>query len=339
MNKVMIANKNWKGIYAHSLTGLLIVLFILLITACQSPEPDNFTIGIYDPFSVGTPVEGFKDRMSELGYVEGETITYMAAEAPAGFSPDAISAPAQALVDGDVDLILCIATSGCAAAKAVTAETETPVLFLAVSDPVSAGLVQDFVNPDGNVTGVASAARNSANEGRRLQILIEVDPTIERVFFPYNPDDPVSLTKLNAVNEVATDLGVELVLAEIHNPEEAVTMAGNIPENVDAIFTLSERTYDVATLTEVASVAIERQFPYSAPGTEYGALVAYAPDLYDMGRQGARMADLILRGRSVAETPVETPEFFLSINLITANAINLDISDDILRQANSVIRE
>jgi putative ABC transport system substrate-binding protein len=78
----------------------------------------------------------------------------------------------------------------------------------------------------------------------------------------------------------------------------------------------------------------------STGGTDLqaGALITYAANFSAMGNQSARLADQILKGTKPADLPVETAEFFLSINLKTAKAIGLNIPDATLAQANTVLR-
>jgi putative ABC transport system substrate-binding protein len=326
--------KRYPGFAALILSGILLAV---LLTACSAAGSKSMTVGIYDPFGVEEPVKGFKDGLAELGYIENENIKYIDASQPAGFDPAALEASARELVDAKVDLIYCVSTSACVVAKKAAAGTDIAIVFVAVADPISTGLVADFAAPGSNVTGIASAAKNSANEGVRLEWLIKATGAT-RVFIPYGSTDPATLAKLAAVQEAAGKLGVELVLYEIKTPEDATAMLGNLPEDIDALFTFSERIFTVPMLQELANAAIARQLPYSAPGTEYGALMSYAPKLGFMGKQSARLADQIFKGVKPAELPVETPEFFLVVSIKTAEAIGLTLPNEVIEAASEVIR-
>ncbi len=83
----------------------------------------------------------------------------------------------------------------------------------------------------------------------------------------------------------------------------------------------------------------EQQLFATRSRAEAGALIGYGPEFYAMGEQVARIADQILEGVQLSDLPVETAEFFLSINLQTADAIGIDISEEILGQADNIIRE
>jgi putative ABC transport system substrate-binding protein len=212
-------------------------------------------------------------------------------------------------------------------------------VFNAVTDPIDAGLVADWTKPGGNVTGVASAAKDIANEGRRLQWLQQMAPDISRVYVPYNSTDSVSVARLAAVETAATELNLELVPQEITTPEEAAAAFADLPEDIDAIMLFSERIYTSEELDGLLAMAIERKLPTSAISEGLGNLMLYSSDLDLMATQVARLAAQILDGGDPATLPVEAPEFFLTLNQATAAAIGLEIPEDVLQAANEIIRE
>ncbi|MCB0032521.1 MAG: ABC transporter substrate-binding protein [Anaerolineales bacterium] len=332
-----------KNLFLAAKTIVLLIVSSLLLTACGLGEPESFTVGVFNPFAFGPPSESgtfqnFKDSLETSGFIEGENITFIHAELD-GFGAEAMASAAQGLIDAEVDLIFCISTSACEAVQTATAENQIPIVFNAVTDPIDAGLVSDWTNPGGNITGVASAAKDIANEGRRLQWLQQTAPNIKRVYVPYNPDDAVSVTRLAAVKMAATELNLELSLQEITTPESAAEAFANIPEDVDAIMLFSERIYTGEELDDLLATAVERQLPTSAISVGLGNLLLYAPDLNLMSAQVARLAAQILDGNDPATLPVEAPEFFLTINQTTADAIGLEIPEDVLQAADEIIRE
>ncbi len=327
--------------YKRSIFAIVIWAgILLLLTACGSGEPESFTVGVFNPFAFGPPSDSgtfqhFKDGLAEAGFVEGENVTFVHAEL-SGFGPEEMAAAAQGLIDAEVDLIFCISTSACSAVQAAT--TEIPIVFNAVTDPVFAGLVEDWTKPGGNITGVASAAKDVVNEGRRLEWLTQIAPHISQVYVPYNPDDPVSVSRLAAVETAAEQLGLELTLVEIRTPDDAAAALSNIPENVDAIMLFSERIYTAEALDAFLAIALERQLPASAVSEGLGNLMLYSSDLDLMSTQVARLAAQILEGSDPATLPVEAPEFFLTVNQQTAEAIGITIPEDVLQAADEVIR-
>jgi putative ABC transport system substrate-binding protein len=314
-----------------------IVVLSLPLTACGRTQPqETYTIGVVNPSLLQeTTVEGFKEGMAELGYIEGENVTYLYEGATD--SIDGLDLVAQGLVEADVDLILSITTPATQAVQRATAGTDIPVVFVPVTDPVGAGLMDSLRHPGGNITGVTGGAQ----EGRQLEWLIRVVPTIEQVYVPYNPEDRSAVLALETVREAAKILGVEIIAREASTPEQATAAFENIPEDADAIFFLPDSLIN-ARIDDWIEMAIELGLPTSAPNlaaVEGGHLTTYGIDLAAAARQeAARLADQILQGIPPADLPVETAEFYSAINLKTAEAIGVDISDEVLLQADIIIR-
>lgn len=314
---------------------LLIIIFIitgLLLTACGGEQDKTYTIGVVNLTpDLNTTVEGFKQGMAELGYTEGENITYIY-EGPAK-GMDKLDPIAQGLVKEDVDLILSLTTPATQAAQRATADTDIPVVFVPVTDPVKTGLVDSLKQPGGNLTGVILGIQ----EARRLEWLIQVDPTIEQVYIPYNPQDRSATLALETVKEAATTLGVELITREVSTAEEAAAAAKDVPKEVDAIFILPD-----SLVSAHSADFVQLQLPTSGPNPglleRIGILTSYGIEQVATGKQAARLADQIFKGGKPGDLPIETAEFYLVINLQAAEAIGLDIPDEILRQADTIIR-
>jgi putative tryptophan/tyrosine transport system substrate-binding protein len=318
--------------------GFVISLVItgLLLTSCGgAPKTKIYTIGVINPSQnqEGT-IRGFKEGMTELGYVEGENVTYIY-HGPV--SADKLDAEAQGLVKAKVNLILAITTSATKAAQKATAGTDIAVVFIPVTDPVAAGVVESLMKPGGNTTGVTPATQ----EGKRLEWLLQVAPTIQHIYIVYNPKDQSPVLALKTVSETAAKLGVELITREASTTEEAEAAFKNIPREADAIFLLPDSVVN-ASAEDTYKIATELKLPTSGPNVKTvseGALTAYGVDLAIAARkQAARLASQILQGAKPADLPVETAEFFSAINLKAAQAIDLYIPDATLRQANIIIR-
>ena len=316
----------------------IVTLFVvagLLLTACGAGKPKTFTIGVINSVpSLNPLVDGFKEDMAKSGYVEGENITYVY-EGPVG--RDLLATVAQGLVASKVDLILCITTPAAVAIKEATAGSDIPVVFAVVINPVGAGIVASAERPGENITGIES----SQGEGVKLEWLTKIAPDAKRVFVPYNPDDASGKLALAQLQQVAPKLGLELVTSETRTADEVTAAIASIPADVDAIFMVTD-SINATRRSDWGKAALAHKLPLAVPPggepTEEGALFTFGFSPFVVGTQAARLADQILKGTAPADLPVETPELFLSINLKTAQAIGLDIPDDILRQAATVIR-
>lgn len=306
----------------------------LLLAACGITQPKTFTIGVINLTPALDPVlEGFKDGMTERSYVEGENVTYIY-EGPTG-SIDKLDAVAQGLVEADVDLILSITTPASQAAQRATVGTDIPVVFVPVTDPVAAGIVQSLRHPGSNVTGITTGG----SEEVRLQWQLKIAPNIKKVFIPYNPDGS-SKASLAATEAAAAKLNIELVPQVATTPDEVTAVIETMPEDVEAIFILSDGFME-SQADKLVEAAVEHGLPQSSTNlglVEAGILFAFGHRPYSIGQQASRLADQVLQGAKPADLPVETSEFFLAINLQAAGAIGLEVPYNVLEAADTIIR-
>ena len=145
---------------------------------------------------------------------------------------------------------------------------------------------------------------------------------------------------LEIASATAAKLGVKLITRKARTPEEIVAATEHVPEEADAIFTLPDSLVSIR-VAELIEAANTRKLPTSGPGepaTKAGALIVYGIRADATAKQAARLTDQILSGIKPADLPVETAESFLTINLKTAQTIGLDIPEEILLQADTIIR-
>ena len=333
----MLDKKNSKSKSPKVWTVLVwVMVTILLLSGCGgSTKEKTYTIGVINlaPTLEGC-LTGFKQGMTELGYIEGENVTYVY-PGPAG-SIDKLDGLAQDLVDAKVDLIFSITTPATQAAQRATASNNLPVVFGVLTDPVGAGVVASLTQPGGNVTGVTFGPQ----EAQRFIWLTKIVPNAKRVYVIYNSGDNSATLAFQTVTETAGKLGLEIIAREARTPEEIDVALAEIPEDVDVLYVLPDSQTE-AKLADILAVANARHLPTSVANVDLvadGPLYSYAFKLEPTGVQAARLADQILQGIKPADLPVETTEFFLAINLKTAQAIGLSISDNILSQAETIYR-
>jgi putative ABC transport system substrate-binding protein len=323
-----------KSVVYAAVAGVVIVLVVggLLLRARSAEQNRTFTIGV---INYATPLEksfeGFKAGLAELGYIEDENVTYIYN----GLMPDPETGEreAESFVAQDVDLIFTMGTQATSQAKQAVEGTDIAVIFAPVINPVEEGIVESVRQPGGNVTGIQSGSTLS----KALEWLLKLVPAATKVYVPYHAEDAVSVTSIAALREAAASLGVELVLDDVTTPEEVLAAVEALPEDA-VIFWVAAPSMGGDELFDVAAergIAVGSNL---SSRIESGALVVYATDYFSMGKQAARLADQALRGVAPADLPVETSEYFLTINLKAAEAIDLDISDEVLRQADTVVR-
>ena len=189
---------------------MAVTLAGLLLAACGTSRPDTFTIGVVN-LSAGAEgaLDGFKEGMAELGYVEGENVSYIY-DGPVS-ATDALEPAVQKLVENDVDLVLSLTTPAAIRAKRAVEGTDTPVVFLLVYDPVSSGIVDSLIKPGGNLTGI----RAGGHMPKMMDWLQRVAPGTMRYFAPFNPQEPASVQALAELEKAAGPLGIELATPEV----------------------------------------------------------------------------------------------------------------------------
>jgi putative tryptophan/tyrosine transport system substrate-binding protein len=331
-NKKVSRSKSQTG---WALLTVLIVITLLLSGCAGLAKQKTYTIGVINLApTLEDTFTGFKQGMTELGYIEGKNITYINA-GPAG-SIDKLDGVAQNLVKAKVDLIFSISTPATLAAQKATASNHIPVVFGILTDPVGAGVVTSLAQPGGNITGVTFGPQ----EVQRLEWLTKIAPAAKRVYIIYNSDDSSAKSALKTVNATAANLGLEIIAREARNPDEIAAALANLPEDIDVLYLLPDSQTE-GKLVDILAVANARHLATSVANVDRvkdGPLYSYAMKLVPTGQQAAHLADQILKGAMPADLPVETTEFFLAINLKTAQTLGITIPDVILSQADTIYR-
>jgi len=317
---------------------LACVVLGLLLTACGGSDgPKTYTVGVMVelPWLVSI-YDNFKSSMAELGYVEGENITYIH-EVEAGSDLATFEDEANRLREQGVDMIFTVGTLTTVAAKNAVEGTDIPVLFTPVINPIGEGIVESVRRPGGNVTGVQVVDQSP----KALEWLLKVAPEATKVYVPYNPADEVTAPIVDNLHNAVPELGIELLPGEASSVEEMLTTVKSLPEGT-VIFLVVPMPSLEPGVEELGQLALERNIPVGVYNRLINdppfPVVTFSVDVSEEAKQGARMADQIFKGAEPATLPVETAEYFLTINLKKAQEIDLQIPDDVLRQADTVVR-
>lgn len=321
--------------YFHSVftAVLYIVAGLLLATCVEKPQAqDTFTIGIVTYAKQLNPViDGLKAGIADLGYAEDKDVTYVYNGA---VKPEEVDQEVQNLLEQDVDLLFTLGTEPTLSAKRAVEGTDIPVVFAPVVKPVEEGIVESISHPGGNVTGI----QTGNTLPKAVEWLLTLAPAAQIYTF-YHPEDAVSLTSIAALRETAYLLEVEVIADETRTPEEVIAALEALPEDT-VVFTVPFPSLEPG-LDAYATTALEHDIAVGTYQADYmrdGILVSLSVDLFDIGHQAAHLVDQAHRGIAPADLPVETADGFLTINLVTAEAIGLDISDDLLEVADIIIR-
>jgi len=278
----------------------------------------------------------FMRRLNELGYVDGRNLrlVYRSAEG----RPELLPGLASDLVRMKPDVL--VTGFGTVAAKAgKAAGAGIPVVFMAVGDPVGAGVVESLARPGGNVTGLSDLAAHL--QGNRLQLLREIAPNASLFAVILNPGTPYTALAYKDLEAAADVAKVQLRAFEVRSPEETAPQleaskaagAGGLVILEDPL-TFSQRS-EIATLASrlrLPAVYGYREF------AEAGGLISYGTNHGAQWRRGAEIVDLILKGAKPADIPVEQPtKFELVVNLKTAKDLDLTVPSTIMIRAYDVI--
>ena len=335
----MSTKNNSQKIWRLLIWVLLITLFV---SGCGgSAESKNYRVGLLsgaDPFD--SVFDGFKTQMTELGYVEGENISYD--YQASGGDTEKMAQIAQQFVTDKVDLILTTSTGAAKAAQTATAGTDIPVIFTVIQDPVGVGLVESLRNPGANLTGVSRPPVEYL--GKRVEFLKQMAPDVATLWIIYDPDYSTAPSSVPAIQAGATAMGMQLVESHAKSPEdvnaELQKRAAMEELDVDAIQLMpdplnsnsSEAIIDFANQHNIPVVG------HSVPQVKNGALFTYADSYPASGKNAASLADQIFNGTNAGDLPVEISDLFLTVNLKAANSLGITVPDNILGSANDIIR-
>jgi putative ABC transport system substrate-binding protein len=281
-------------------------------------------------------VEAFRQGLRDFGYVEGQTIAIEYRWAEGNF--DRLPDLAAELVRLRVDVIFAAAAPSIKAARQAT--KTIPIVFEMLADPVSAGFVSSLAKPGGNLTGVAGLAPELS--GKRLELLKEIVPRLNRVAILGNPSNPNFRPVLTETETAASALGLQLQVLEVKEPVKLQSAFSAMNKARAEALTIIPDPMLLAEQKRIIDLAAKGRLPaiYGTSGVvEAGGLIAYAPSQSEMFRRAAYYVDRILRGAKPAALPVEQPmKFELVINLKTAKQIGLTIPPNVLARADRVIR-
>ena len=286
---------------------------------------------------VGTAYDALKEALRDRGWVEGRNLIQEVRGAEGQL--DRLPAIAVELVRPDVDLIVAVGPQPNQAAKAAT--SSTPIVMVAVADPVLVGLVQSLARPGGNVTGLSTLVPGGFI-AKQLEFLTQSVPNASRIAVFWNSRNEVHRRSLPVeLPAAAKALGVKLQMLDIRElaeVEPAFESAGR--ERADALLVVGDPLFHLPR-ERLPTLAARARLPamYLVPDlVRAGGLMSYGPDWLHMFRRAGEYVDRILRGTKPADLPIEQPtRFELVINLKTAKALGLTIPQSVLIRADDEV--
>jgi len=334
---------------------VVLTLTLVLVSGCTPAEEPEYKIGIFQIVShpaLDSAREGFKDAfkaaLEAKNLTEGDVVF---TESNAAGSMDVCYTIADYFVAQGVDLICAIATP-CAIAAATAVEgTDIPVVFNSVTEPVDAGVVNNWTVPGGQVTGVSDYAPVTP----QIQLILDVleDPannlTLSKLGVMYNAGEPNSVYQVDVqLVEALDDLGltgnVTVVEATVSTGADIPAAAQSLVDaEVDAIWIPTDNTV-VAGIAGLVGPCEDNAIPLFAADVstvEAGALGAWGMDYYDVGNYSGQMAaEILLNGADPATMPVQTvPMNLLYVYPQEAVRMGVTIPQWIIDMADEVVTD
>jgi putative tryptophan/tyrosine transport system substrate-binding protein len=320
---------------------LLLIGFILTILhSAQAQQPKKIPrigyLAAVSPAADAPRKDAFRQALRDLGYIEGQNISIEYRHEDRNF--DRLPELAAELVQLKTDVFVTVTTNAALAAR--NANKSIPHVFMGVTDPVTAGLVDSLPRPGGNSTGITNMA--AILSGKRLELLKEIIPKLSRVAVLWDPQAPGSVPQWQDSHVPARELGLQLHSMEVSSAdkyEEAFKEAAKAQSGALAV-TLNPLAN--SNQKKIADLAMHYRWASVCARDDYadnGNLIAYGPSYSIEGLDGTRYRAKILKGAKPADIPVEQPtKFELIINLKTAKQIGVTIPPILLARADRVIK-
>ncbi|MBY0500404.1 MAG: ABC transporter substrate-binding protein [Alphaproteobacteria bacterium] len=284
-----------------NLTRLFSFLFIFsFFSALASPLKISIIQTIEHP-ALNATRKGLLEELIELGYKD-LIVDYQSAQG----SPALATQIAQKFASDKPDIIVAIGTTAAQAALTATKDTDIPIVFSSVTDPLAAKLVTSLEVPQGHVTGVS----NFVAVEPQLELFKRTLPKLKTIGIVYNPGEANSTALLKTMEDAAKNLDIKLVTAAATKTSEVMAAGQSLCGKADALFINNDNTA-LAAFKSVVKAAQSCGIPAFVSDVDLmdqGALAALGPNQHDLGRQTARMVERIVKNPKDPLPAVEFPE-------------------------------
>src|SRR2546421_531436 len=307
--------------------------------AARAQQPDRVRrvgvlMGIADDFEGQARIAVFRQALQALGWSEGRNVQFIYRWSGGDVAPPRQFARQLLALRWDVTL-----TNPPPATVAVRDTTRTtPTVFVQVSDPVGAGVVQSLTRPGGNLTGFTNFDPSTA--GKWLELLKRLAPNITRVAYLFNPNT-APLLYAKSVETAAPSLSVKSIPAAVHNAVEIERALAQVARESDSALLVLPDLFNATNRQSIIALAARHRLPAVYPFRYFvtsGGLMSYGTELLDTYRQAASYVDRILKGERPSDLPVQQPtKLELVINLKTAEALGIEVPPTLLARADEAI--
>src|SRR6266852_9176279 len=319
--------------------GSLASLLAAPLAVGAQPAGKVYRIGLLD-YAAPDPARqvwwnAFRQQMRDLGYVEGQNVTFEPRWAQG--NDERLPKLAAELVGLKVDLIVTGGQNAALAAKRATATI--PIVTATGTDPVALGLAASLRQPGGNVTGMTSISSELAS--KRLELLRTVAPRASPIAILWDERNPASRLSVDGTEAAAKPAGLTIHSVPVRSPAEIEAAFATLVRDRAGALIIVPSPAIFSHRKQLVELAMKHRLPTVVGSREYveaGGLASYGPDYPDQFRHAAGHVDKILKGAKPGDLPIEQPtKFELVINLKTAKALGLTIPPSLLQRADQVI--
>jgi putative ABC transport system substrate-binding protein len=305
----------------------------------RAQQPDRVRrvgvlMGIADDLEGQARIAVFRQALQALGWSEGRNIQFIYRWS--GGDVAHARQFAKELIDLRSDVILANSTPIAAAVRETT--HTTPTIFVQVSDPVTAGVVQSLARPGGNLTGFTNFEPSMASKW--LELVKGIAPNITRVAYLFNPNT-APLIYARAVETAARSLSGKLLAAEVRNADEIEGVIEHFAREPDGALLVLPDLFTTTNRQSIVALAARYRLPAIYPFRYFiasGGLMSYGTETLETYRQAASYVSRVLKGENPGDLPVQAPsKYELVINLKTAKALGIEIPPALLARADEVI--
>ncbi len=287
----------------QTLTFILLSFFISFSSTLAAPVKISILQTIEHP-ALNATREGFVKELNRLGYEESTNLTldYQSAQGNTALAAQI----AQKFASNQADVIVAIGTTAAQAAMNATKDNKIPVIFSSVTDPLTAKLVENLKVPEGHVTGVS----NFVSVEPQFKLFKKLRPNLKTLGVIYNPGEANSVSLIKTMEKAAKEFNLKIETATAAKTSDVLAASRSLCGKVDAIFINNDNTA-LAAFKSVVKATQECGIPAFVSDVDLfdqGALAALGPDQTDLGRQTARMVDLVLKNPKAPLPPVQFPE-------------------------------
>jgi putative ABC transport system substrate-binding protein len=324
------------------ITAIFLFPVFLLTAGCVKKKPKIYSVGILSGLHYfEKTTAGFKEKMGELGYIDGKNIVYD--EQKTDYDIKTYRTILKKFISDKVDLIFVYPTEASMEAKIAAQGKNIPVVFAnaAIEDT---GLVNSIQSPGGNITGVRWPGPDLAV--KIFEIMHELTPRAKRMCMPYQKGYPITYSQLKALRPAAVLAGVTVIEAPVSNVQELREYFGAQAKTenngIEAIISMPE---PLMTTPDAFLVACKFAAKYNLPigGTmhaegECESIFGVSVNPFAVGKQAAMLADKILKGSRAGSVRVVSSEIYFQFNYKAAKKMGLNVSEGLLSMADEIIR-